>query len=204
MVMILIICDFSYEILYESSIHLFFKSKENMRGLRDAAFASCWESAAMETKQIWTWVCSCSIIYCVDCFIFKSGWGQGISIFFSNSLNFWVFVYCSFQCLFLSFQYSHMSLAVLVLEMFLDVLYFHSCGIVGIMMVMIKLAHLCCLWIVCWMWALGFIWHSEEKTQYMNSRWGLYNMWECCGLSSLNTLNALCNKKQKTKKKKPI
>lgn len=54
MVMILIICDFSYEILYESSIHLFFKSKENMRGLRDAAFASCWESAAMETKQIWT------------------------------------------------------------------------------------------------------------------------------------------------------
>lgn len=34
-----------------------------------------------------------------------------------------------------------MSLAVLVLEMFLDVLYFHSCGIVGIMMVMVKLAH---------------------------------------------------------------
>lgn len=54
MVMILIICEFSYEILYESSIHLFFKSKENMGELRDAAFASCWGSAAMETKQIWT------------------------------------------------------------------------------------------------------------------------------------------------------
>lgn len=52
--MILIICDFSYEILYESSIHLFFKSNENMGELRDAAFASCWGSAAMETKQIWT------------------------------------------------------------------------------------------------------------------------------------------------------
>lgn len=134
---------------------------------RDAAFASCWVSAAMETKQIWTWVCSCSIIYCVDCFIFKSGWGQGISIFFSNSLNFEIL----FTVLFSVFlkkkkkcQYSHMSLAVLVLEMFLDVLYFHSCGIVGIMMVIIKSAHLCCLWIVCWMWALGFVWHSKEKT----------------------------------------
>lgn len=52
MVIILIICDFSYEILYESSIHLFFKSKENMGERRDAAFASCWGSAAMETKPI--------------------------------------------------------------------------------------------------------------------------------------------------------
>lgn len=45
-----------------------------------------------------------------------------------------------------------MSFAVPVLEMCLDVLYFHSCGIVGIMMVMIKLAHLCavllCLFII--------------------------------------------------------
>lgn len=102
-------------------------------------------------------------------FIFQSGWGQGISIFFSDSLN---FVYCSFQCLFFIFSTVIMPLAVLVLEMFLDVLYFHSCGIVGIMMVVIKLAHLCCLWIVCWMWALGFIQHSEEKTGYMNSTWG--------------------------------
>lgn len=51
MVMFLIICEFSYEILYESSIHLFFKSKENMGELRDAASASCWGSAAMETKK---------------------------------------------------------------------------------------------------------------------------------------------------------
>lgn len=95
MVMILIICEFCYEILYESSIHLFFKSKKNNMGeLRDAAFASCWGSAAMETKQIWTWVCSCSIIYCVDCFIFKSGWGRGISIFFLATHH--IFVYCSF------------------------------------------------------------------------------------------------------------
>lgn len=50
MVMILIICEFSYEILYESSIHLFFKSKANMGEREDAAFASCWGSAAMETK----------------------------------------------------------------------------------------------------------------------------------------------------------
>lgn len=42
--------------------------------------------------------------------------------------------------LFFKFQYSHVSLAVLVLEMLFDVLYFHSCGIVGIMMVMVKLA----------------------------------------------------------------
>lgn len=103
--------------------------------------------------------------------IFKSGWGQGISIFFSNSLNF-QFLFTVLSVSFLNFQYIHVSLAVLVLEMFLVVLYFHSCGIVGIMMVMIKLAHLCCLWIVCWMWALGFVWHSEEKTQYMNSRRG--------------------------------
>lgn len=63
--------------------------------------------------------------------------------------------------------------------MYLDILYFHSCGIVGIMMmmmmvVMIKWAHLRCLWIVRWMWALGFLWHSEEKTYRQNvySRWG--------------------------------
>lgn len=45
---------------------------------------------------------------------------------------------------FLSFQYSHLSLAVLELKMFvLDILlYFHSCGIVGIMMVVIKSAHI--------------------------------------------------------------
>lgn len=77
------------------------------------------------------------------------------------------FVYCSFQCLFyfnfLSFQYSHMSFAVPVLEMFLDVLYFHSCGIVGIMMVMIKLAHLFAVY-VCLNVSCGLIWHSEEKT----------------------------------------
>lgn len=70
MVMILIICEFSYEILYESSIHLFFMGKEIMGELGDAAFASSWGSAAMETKQIWTCVFSCFIIYCVDCFIF--------------------------------------------------------------------------------------------------------------------------------------
>lgn len=66
-----------------------------------------------------------------------------------------------------------MSLAVLVLEMFLDVLYFHSCGIVGIMMVMVmvKLAHLFAvyeLYVECELWV--FIWHSEEKTEYMNSK----------------------------------
>lgn len=30
------------------------KEEENMGELRDAAFAICWGSAAMETKQIWT------------------------------------------------------------------------------------------------------------------------------------------------------
>lgn len=79
--MICFICDFSYGFLYGSSIRLFFKSKDNMGELRDTAFASGWGGAAMETKQIWTGVCSCSIIYCVDCFIFKSGCGQGISCF---------------------------------------------------------------------------------------------------------------------------
>lgn len=53
---------------------------------------------------------------------------------------------CSFFCLFL-FP--------------LDVLYFHSCGIVGIMMVMIKLAHL-----LLFMYAEcelgGLKWHSME------------------------------------------
>lgn len=52
--MIFIICDVSYKILYESSTHLFSKSKENMGELRDAAYASGWGDAAMETKQIWT------------------------------------------------------------------------------------------------------------------------------------------------------
>lgn len=113
----------------------------------DAAFARCWGSAAMETRLIWTWVfsCSCSFIYCVDCFILKSDWGQGISIFLAT---YWIlslcllvlFFFCVILFLFLkkqTFQYSHMSVAVLVQEMFLDVLRFHSCGIVGIMMVLI-------------------------------------------------------------------
>ena len=70
-----------------------------------------------------------------------------------------------------------MSLAVLVLEMFLDVLYFHSCGIVGIMMVMVKLAHLFAvyeLYVECELWV--FIWHSEETTEYMNSKMRSYSM----------------------------
>lgn len=168
--MILIICDFSYEILYESSIHLFFKSKENMGELRDAAFASCWRSAALETKQIWTWVCSCSIIYCVDCFIFKSGWGQGIYIFLATHS---ILSYCLlfFSVFFLFFKFSVQSYVPRcpgtgnVLIFFDVLLYFHSCGIVGIMTVMIKLAHLFLLflWIVCWMWALGFVFRREDS-----------------------------------------
>lgn len=175
-----------------------------MGELRDAAFASCWGSAAMETKQIWTWVCSCSIIYCVDCFIFKSGWGQGISIFFSNSLNFLFTVLFSvfFFFFFFNFQYSHMSLAVLVLEMFLDVLYFHSCGIVGIMMVMVKLAHpllfMNCMLNVSFGFRTAF-WR-EDSIHELQMR--SYDMWECCGLSSFNTLNALC--KEKKKKRSPF
>lgn len=51
---ILLICEFSYKILYESSIHLFFKREESMGELRDAAVASRQGSAAMETKLIWT------------------------------------------------------------------------------------------------------------------------------------------------------
>lgn len=83
--------------------------------------------------------------------------------FFSDSLNFEIFLFTVLFTVFLFlflfiFQYSRMFLAVLVLEMFLDVLYFHSCGIVGIMMMMmvIKLARPCCWWIVRWTWALGF------------------------------------------------
>lgn len=53
MVMILIICEFSYEIPNLVNIY-FLKSKANMGEREDAAFASCWRSAAMETKQIWT------------------------------------------------------------------------------------------------------------------------------------------------------
>lgn len=74
-----------------------------------------------------------------------------------------LFFSVSFILFCLSFQYSHMSFAVPVLEMFLDVLYFHSCGIVGIMMVMIKLAHLFAVY-VCLNVSCGLIWHSEEKT----------------------------------------
>lgn len=189
-------CNFSYEILYESSKHLFLRAVKNMGELSDAAVGGGRGVAAMETKQIWTWVCSCSIIYCVDCFIFTSGPGQGI-IFFSNSTSFegFFFVYCSVQCLFffLSFQYSHMSFAVPVLEMCLDVLYFHSCGIVGIMMVMIKLAHLCAVFFcfffssnVCPTWAVGY--YGILKIR-LNA--------EGCGLYSSNTLN-VCAKKKKS------
>lgn len=74
-----------------------------------------------------------------------------------------LFFSVSFILFCLSFQYSHMSFAVPVLEMFLDVLYFHSCGIVGIMMVMIKLAHLFAVY-VCLNVSCGLILHSEEKT----------------------------------------
>lgn len=92
-----------------------------------------------------------------------------------------------------------MPLAVLVLEMFLDVLYFHSCGIVGIMMVVIKLAHLCCLWIVCWMWALGFVQRSEEKTGYMNPTWA-HIICENAVVSPHWTPWMLCAKKKKKSK----
>lgn len=169
MIMILIICEFSYEILYEVSIHLFLRAKKT------------WESIETLPWKLNRFGPECAHVPLFTVLIiFKSGWGQGISIFFINSLNF-SFCLLFFQCPFFKFfyfQYSHMSLAVLVLEMFLIVLYFHSCGIVDIMMVMIKLAHLCCLWIVCWMWALGFVWHSEEKTlhevlYYVRMLWSL-------------------------------
>lgn len=168
---------------------------------RDAAFASCWGSAAMETKQIWTWVCSCSIIYCVVLFLSLV---EGREYLFFLATH-WILRFCllffsvSFFKKKKNFSTVIMSLAVLVLEMFLDVLYFHSCGIVGIMMVKIKLAHLCCLWIVCWMWALGFVWQSEEKTQYMNSSWGPV-LCENAVVSAHWTPRMLCAKKKKKKK----
>lgn len=83
-----------------------------------------------------------------------------------------------------------MSLAVLVLEMLLDVLlYFHSCGIVGIMMVAIKLAHLLlfmnCMLNVSFGFRVAF---PMGRLDSVSSR-----LLRSCVLSSLNTLNALCN-----------
>lgn len=101
-------------------VHLCFRRKE-VTGER--------RGAAMETRQIWTQVCSRFIIYR------KSGQGQGISIFLSCLDELWSrFVY---PC----FQFSAQPEICFLFCLFSDILYFHSCGIVGIM-AMIKFAHI--------------------------------------------------------------
>lgn len=63
--MVIIICEFNYQILYQSSMHLFLRGK-NVGEPKDAAFASCWGSAAMETDL------DLSVIhYLLCCFIFN-------------------------------------------------------------------------------------------------------------------------------------
>lgn len=122
-----------------SSIHLFFKSRENMGELRNAAFASCWRSAAMETKQIWTWVFSCSFIYCFFYYYYYSKvWLRAGNIyFFSNLLNFEFLLFFSVYFFSIFFSTVTCSLLFWYLKCFLDVLCFHSRGIVGIMTVWI-------------------------------------------------------------------
>lgn len=109
---ILVFCELVRKYCTSRSIRLFFKSNGTMGELRDAAPAS----ATMETKHIWTGVCSCSFIYS----FFKSGWGEEI-YFFCNSLNFYILFTLLFQCIFFvlfCFQYRRMFLVVLVLNVF--------------------------------------------------------------------------------------
>lgn len=94
-----------------------------------------------------------------------------------------------------------MSFAVPVLEMCLDVLYFHSCGIVGIMMVKIKLAHLCavllCLFILVF-FVLFFLLYVEcELRGLTRRREGAGLNTKRCGLYSSSTLNVCAKRKKK-------
>lgn len=92
-----------------------------------------------------------------------------------------------------------MSFAVPVLEMCLDVLYFHSCGIVGIMMVMIKLAHRCAVLLCCFIFVLFFL------NCMLNVSCGVFNTasWRRDSTQSAvvsihpNTLNVCAGKKKK-------
>lgn len=141
----------------------FWRAEKNMGELRDAAFASFWGRAAIETKQIWTWVCSCSIIYCVDCFILSLVEGREYLLFFFFFLEFCILFLLSFLFRFLIFSTVVCPSLSWYWKCFWNVLYFHSCGIVGIMMVVIKPAHLCfaVYGSVCRMWA--FARHSEKR-----------------------------------------
>lgn len=83
--MVIIICEFKYQILYQSSMHLFWRGK-NVGEPKDAAFASRWGSAAMETDL------DLSVIpYLPCCFYFhRLGRGQGI-YFLSDMLIIFLF-----------------------------------------------------------------------------------------------------------------
>lgn len=125
--MILIICEFCYEILYESSIHLFFKSKiktkktkKNTGELRErpplpvAGEVLPWKLSRFGPE------CAHVPLFTVLIVLFLSlvEGREYLFFFFSNSLNFFVSFQCLFFNYFFNFQYSHVSLAVLLLEMF--------------------------------------------------------------------------------------
>lgn len=136
------------------------------------------------------------------CFL-KSGWGQGISYFFSDSLNFCLLVFFSVSFIFLIVIFStfiYVSCCPGTGNVFFcfDVLYFHSCGIVGIMMVMTNWLTFCCLesvYVECELWVFVLY---DKKIQYTKLQIRSCNMWGWCVLFELNTLNVSVQRKKRS------
>lgn len=135
-------------------------------------------------------------IYWVDCFIFvwlRAGNIYIYIIFFSNSLNFCLFFSMSFF-----FFYFSVQLCVprcpgtgnvfwrIILSFLWNCWYNDGDGWIGSLLLFIN----CMLNL-----SLGFTWHSEEETPYVNSQVRSYNMWECYGLSRTTLMR--CKEKEK-------
>lgn len=76
--MVIIICGFNYQILYQSSMHLFLRGKKNSGNLKMLPLPVARESAAMEIDL------DLSVIhYLLCCFVFFSRlWSRAGNIFF--------------------------------------------------------------------------------------------------------------------------
>lgn len=95
---------------------------------KDAAFASRWGSAAMETDL------DLSVIPYLPCCFYFHRLGRGQGIYFLSDM---LIIFC--LLFFFSFDFSVRSRVLRRLSTGNVILYFHSCGIVGIQMAMIKL-----------------------------------------------------------------
>lgn len=73
MVMILIICEFSYEILYESSIHLFLRAKKTWESLETLPLPVAGEVLPWKLNRFGPLCAHVPLFTVLIVFIFKSG-----------------------------------------------------------------------------------------------------------------------------------